>query len=464
MEIPRTPHLTPARQHDALIFQRLVLFLVFAVGCAKVHGPQEPLQPIEDPKAVTGEVTVWAWNIAAKGLREVLPRFEKEYPNVKVEINMTGAQMLQRLLTSLAAGVGAPDVAQLETPFVERFTITGRLMDLTPVILPYKDNFVDWKWPPCIYNGKIYAVPWDSGPALIFYRHDVLEKAGIDMQSIRTWDEFIQAGEDLLRLTNGAVKMIHLYTAEVTDPLVTLTRQLGGGFFDSEGRITIHHAPVRRALATLCRMVQAGICHEVRPYLHEHYASLNDGTVACHMSGVWMGGQIRDVAPKTEGLWGVARLPAFVLDEGALSGRSSNDGGSTLAITNQCRYPQAAWAFIKAALCTRHGQLTQYRTFDLFPSLRTVYDDPFFDEPLSFFHGRRVRRLAVQVAEEVPFFKFTSDWLETEDFINSEVFGILKGQKHIDEGLNDLAEILHRKLSRPIAPEPESDHIDREAA
>ena len=448
-----------------LKFQRLlVLCYLLVASCAKVQQSEEPLQPIENPEAVSGDITVWGWNIAAKGLREVLPQFEKEYPNVNVQVNMTGGQMVQRLLTSLAAGVGAPDVVQIETPFIERFTITGRLVDLTPVAERYRDDFVDSKWPPCIHEDKIYAVPWDSGPALLFYRRDVLEKASIDIEAVRTWDEFIEAGKELLEVSDGTVKMLHFYPPEATDLLMVLTRQLGGGFFDREGRITVHHAPVKRALSILLRLVQAELCFEVRPFYHEYLASLNDGTVACQLSGIWLGGTLRDVASETSGLWGTVRLPAFTLDDGAVSGRASNYGGSTLAITNQCKNPQAAWAFVKTALCTRQGQLTQYRTFDLFPSLRTVYDDPFFDEPLEFFAGQRVRRMAVSIAEEVTPFRFTRDWQEFRYLAHSGLFDIFRGEKGIDEGLDDLAATLRRNLHRPIAPDPESATADREAA
>ncbi len=438
--------------------------LLALVCCSETHGPEKTVRPIEDPSAVQGEITVWAWNIAAKGLREVLPDFNKQYPNVKVDINMTGGQMLQRLLTSLAAGVGAPDVAQLETRYLERYTITGRLMDLTPVILPYKDDFVDSKWPPCIHEGRIYAVPWDLGPALVFYRRDVLENAGIDPTELTTWEKFIEAGKRLVRKTDGAVKMVHFYPPEPLDQLTLLTRQLGGGFFDAEGRITVHHPPVRRATDALRRMVEAGITYEVRPNYHEWLASFNEGTVACHLSGVWLGGTLRDIAKDTAGLWGVMRLPAFELDDGTLSGTASNLGGSTLAITNQCKNPQAAWAFLKTTMCTKQAQMTQYRTFDLFPALKTVYHDPFFDEPDEFFAGQRMRRLAAQVAQEVPTFHFTSDWREVLYFVNMGLLDVFEGRKSVEQGLNDLADTLHRKLSRPLAPVPDQETETKEAA
>src|ERR1041384_6875079 len=66
------------------------------------------------PEKLHGAVTVWSWNIAAKSLQRLVPDFNRKYPQVHVEVDMTGARMQARLMLSLTAGVGAPDVSQFE--------------------------------------------------------------------------------------------------------------------------------------------------------------------------------------------------------------------------------------------------------------------------------------------------------------------------------------------------------------
>ena len=83
-------------------------------------------------------ITVWSWNIAAKSLQHLAPDFERKHPAVKVNVDMTGARMQTRLMLSLAAGVGAPDVSQFELTDAPRYIATGRLTDLTPVAAKYK--------------------------------------------------------------------------------------------------------------------------------------------------------------------------------------------------------------------------------------------------------------------------------------------------------------------------------------
>src|SRR5206468_10081609 len=104
-----------------------------------------------------GKVTVWSWNIAAKSLQHLAPQFERTQPTVKVDVDMTGARMQTRLMLSLAAGVGAPDVSQFELTYAPRYIATGKLTDLTSVAEKYRARFPASLWDNCTRNGRVYA-------------------------------------------------------------------------------------------------------------------------------------------------------------------------------------------------------------------------------------------------------------------------------------------------------------------
>lgn len=38
-------------------------------------------------------------------------------------------------------------------------------------------------------------MPWGIAPTVLFYREDLFQKAGIDVNSIVTWEDFIEAGK-----------------------------------------------------------------------------------------------------------------------------------------------------------------------------------------------------------------------------------------------------------------------------
>ena len=48
-------------------------------------------------------------------------------------------------------------------------------------------------------------MPWNSGPVVMFYRRDFYEKAGVDPEGIKTWDDFIAAGKKVMEANPGVV-------------------------------------------------------------------------------------------------------------------------------------------------------------------------------------------------------------------------------------------------------------------
>src|ERR1035437_7289795 len=61
----------------------------------------------EDPNTIT----VWSWNTAAKALQELVPAFNKVYPNIKVKIvEIPYNEANARFKTAVSTGVGFPDV------------------------------------------------------------------------------------------------------------------------------------------------------------------------------------------------------------------------------------------------------------------------------------------------------------------------------------------------------------------
>src|SRR5437868_842530 len=96
-----------------------------------------------------GRVEIWSWNIAAESLTHLIPEFERQHPGVHVNVNMNGARLQSRLLLALSAGVGAPDISQLQLVDAQRYTYTGALTDLTPIAAKYKDLFPSPQWSNC---------------------------------------------------------------------------------------------------------------------------------------------------------------------------------------------------------------------------------------------------------------------------------------------------------------------------
>ncbi len=438
----------------------LSLAAVICVICLAVwllrptsYAATERMEPIRAlPRGqVRGDLTVWSWNTAAKSLQRLAPIFEKQDPYVHVHVDMTGASMQTRLMLSLASGVGAPDVSQFQLTEAPHYIATGSLADLTPVAAKYRGMFPASLWDNCMLNGRVYAIPWDMGPCAIYYKRDLFQRYGIDASKIDTWDDYITAGKEILRKSGGRTKMLPLGSDGLRGMFELLIQQTGGQVFDDRGRIAVDSPQTRQALAIIRNLRQAGICSDVAAYKLEWMAGFNDDSIATYPGAIWLAGMIKDTVGDFAGkksLWGVFRLPAVAA--GGL--HVANLGGSVLVIPAQCRQKEAAWAFIEYALCTREGQVAQYRNMSLFPAFLPALQLPAMDQPDPFFGGQRVTRLFATEVTRIPRLNRTPAWNEAINYLQQDLSHWSATGMQSDGFFEELKTKLHRRLDVPIAP------------
>jgi len=424
--------------------------LVVTLGvCLWAWGEPLVLDPPTAPGDLDADIEVWAWNIAAGSLEHLTPMFNEIYPRCRVRVNMNGTNVQSRFLLSLAAGVGAPDVMQLQVRETPRYSMTGKLTDLTEVAKKYEHDFPPSFWQDCMHDGRVYGIPWDIGPGGIFYKRSIFEACGVDPESIVTWDDYVSAGVTIMKKSGGKTKMLCLPRGMLVELFEPLLQQSGGQIFDKEGRLAINSKESLQVLRVMRRMLEMGIGANINFWTHEFLASLKSRAVATYVAGAWFGGTIRDDAPTTSGDWGVIRLPE--IEPGGL--RTSNFGGSTLVIPDQCKNKEAAWRFIEFALCTKEAQIEQFRAFELYPALLSTHSDPFFDEPEPFYGGQKTRRQFSLDIDKIPTMYRTSNWVETERYINQTFSRWVNDRMKDPEGmLAQLEEKLSRRLGCGISP------------
>src|SRR3954452_2120345 len=139
-------------------------------------------------------ITVWAWT---PGTAEAVKMFEKAYPNIHVTLQNVGQGATgghyRKVRTVLKSGKGLPDVVQMEFQYIPSYVITKSLLDMRPYLPSnFLSNYPEWIQKQVNVQGGIYGIPWDSGPLVLIYRKDLLDKAGIKTP-IKTWDDFATA-------------------------------------------------------------------------------------------------------------------------------------------------------------------------------------------------------------------------------------------------------------------------------
>lgn len=402
---------------------------------------------------LTGEITVWSWNIAAAALDEVVPGFNDRYPNVEVTVEDLGnQQVFDRMLAGCAAGgSGLPDVVSVENHESEIFwaQFPDCFADLTQ--LGYDDElaeqFPDFKRTELEVGDTRYAMPWDSGPVAMFYRRDHYDAAGVDPASIETWDDFIEAGKAVQAANDGVIMTQGDLNGD-TEWFRMLANEQDCGYFSDDGEmITITGDGCVAALDVVKQLVDEGLMTSA-DWGGKIQANIA-GTVATQIYGGWYEGTIRNNAEEgQEGLWGVYLMPSMTAD----GAHAANLGGSALAIPASSDNMQAAYAYVEYALGTTEGQVTMLKTNGLVPSLIAAVDDPYVEEGLEFWGGQAVWQTILQTLPDVnpsrgtPFFGDADDIMQTvqTDYLNG-------GYDSAETALADAASQIELVTGLPVA-------------
>jgi lactose/L-arabinose transport system substrate-binding protein len=397
----------------------------------------------EAPKETAATVMVWAWPGFVDPIRDLVPKFNEKNPDIKIEFQqMAWADVHTKLITALAAGTGAPDIAGVSDYKIgDMAGVGGGLADLTDWMKPYEKDFVPVHWNELVKDGKIWAVPSDAAPVVVYYRKDLFDQWNLDLEKATLWDEFISIGQQVTEKSGGKSNLMGLQTG-VVGIHQDLTGQLGGAVFSVEGKTIVNDQKNLDALKLIKKLVDSGVA--VKDVTAAAWnASMKDGSLACYIQPAWFVFPMKEQAPETSGAWRVMKMPAFA----AGGSRASDDGGANLAITEQSKVKEAAFTYLAFTQCTKEGQLQQFTKFDLFPTFKPALDDPAFDEPVDFFGKQAMRRILADVAVEAPAIWRGSNYMEARDILNQELVAAVAGEKTPEQALVDAETAIKSKVS-----------------
>jgi lactose/L-arabinose transport system substrate-binding protein len=408
----------------------------------------ESAAPSASP-ALSGSITVWSWDIAAQMLTGCANDFTAANPGVKVDVTDVGYDnAYDKISVGLQSGSGLPDVVTVETDHMGGYigAFPDGFVDLAPRAAQYKDQFDPSKWSASSdAKGRLLSLPWDSGTAAIFYRRDIFEAADVNADSIQTWDDFVAAGEKVKAKTGKAILAMDISGGTAIYDL--LLQQLGAGYFTPDGAINVSGAQSTRVMNLLKTLNDKGLVYNAQGW-DGRVSALKEGKSATWPTGVWLVGTLTSEMPELSGKFGVIPLPAF--DAGGI--RTSNSGGSTLAIPSTSKNQDLAWSFMEFCLANTTEQISMMKTAGAYPAYMPAYDDPYLQAPQPYFADQKIYTVFGPLTKEIPAITYTSDNSRASDqMANTQAAILLKGDS-IKAALDEAAKALSNATKRPIAP------------
>ncbi|MFI7066539.1 ABC transporter substrate-binding protein [Kribbella sp. NPDC050124] len=388
------------------------------------------------------ELSMWTWVGSVND--DLIGQAEQAIPGydgMRLAMTRIGTSYKTKVLTSLAGKSLVPDIVAINDDVATYFPNADQFVDLKSLGADeHESDFLAWKWKLGITpDGKMMAYPMDTGPTALFYRTDMLQKAGIDTDPAAvaelapTWDAYIELGKKLKAAVPGSA-----ITDNITGIYSYALAQQSKRYMTEDGQYIGDQDHIREQFDLAIRVVKEGLSANAQQDTTDADAVVTNGKLVAYNAAVWWA-QLgpKNAAPKTKGLWRVTAAP----------GGAGNRGGSFLAITKYCKNPEAAFAFI-SWLESSKNQAQAFLDPVLFPSTPASYTDERMTAPDPFFGGQRIVDVFGESAKKYPGAYFSPYDSIIGSPIAAELVNVETAGKSPDQAWADAQRSVERELTR----------------
>ncbi|OOP55242.1 MAG: hypothetical protein AYP45_15920 [Candidatus Brocadia carolinensis] len=345
-------------------------------------------------------------------IKTLINKFEAENPAIKVTLNVLSAPTDQQhhyYLTTLGAKNEDFDVMRIDTIWIAEFASAGWLESLENCLnKEERMSFLPVTEETNVFQGALYAIPWNANVGLLYYRKDLLGK--YHMRPPDTWEELI----DLCTQISASESVYgYLWQGKQYEGLICNFIEFIGsnndGIIDSAGNIiidSVHNAIVLDLMHDLIwkyRVSPQNTYSELEEESSRHLFQQGKGLFLRNWTYVW---KLCQEDPSMNGKVGVSRLPRFSDGKPA-----SVYGGWHLAINAYSGKKEQAWQLIHF-LTSHEAQKELAMHASWMPSRKALYKDPELIEKLPFLPVVESALHNVQIRPNVPYYQWISDILQ----------------------------------------------------
>lgn len=283
----------------------------------------------------------------AKVIDGLVADFNKGHPDIQATATYTGSYdvTLQKIQAAKLAGT-LPDIAVTEISSVPVLAALGAAQPLDELIAGSGGKqFLARFWPSmllnCVYDGRVYGVPFQRSTPVMYYNKDAFAEAGLDPEKPPlTWDELASAAQKLTRREGDRTARwgLELPLEAFNWFYYALAYANGGETLSADGTKVLWDQPKNlEALQFWYDLVNK---YKATPA----YTPWNDGAqefVAGKTAMVWHStGSQAFMRQHVKFRWGLGRIPKHT-EFGPPSG-----GGNMLLYATDPARRKAAWTFI----------------------------------------------------------------------------------------------------------------------
>ncbi|TAH74710.1 MAG: sugar ABC transporter substrate-binding protein [Anaerolineaceae bacterium] len=434
----------------------MVLSLTVLTACSKSNetasNDTNKQEAKNDNKGKVTTLSFWTFNeLHGVFMDDAVEAWNEANPDQQIELKSEVYpydEMHNKLLIALQSGTGAPDLADIEISKFANYIkgSTPSLVPLNDIIEPEKDNLIMARFDNYAKDGKYYGIDYHVGATVMYYNTEILNKAGVKVEDIKTWKDYVEAGKKVVEATGTPMA-----TTEVTEhwSFYPLISQRGSDFFQADGTVILDNQQNIDTLQFLYDMLHTDNIAVPAPggfhHSEEYWAFMNNGGAASLMMPLWYMGRFVSYMPDLKGKIAITPLPVW--EEGG--NRSAGMGGTGTVVTVQSKEQELAMNFLAAAKLSKEGSIKTWTQLGFDPIRWDVWDDPAMSAPNDFtdYFGTGIFEMLKEVKDEINPTNITELYPEAVSLVQKNVvFKALKEMSQTpEEALKEAANELRNK-------------------
>jgi arabinosaccharide transport system substrate-binding protein len=419
----------------------LILALcVFFVGCAQTQGttdkpdqtqPQQPSKP-DETKAPAEPADVSCWvniGLHVDFYNQMAELWNEKNPDRPINMicELYGWEdASNKLLIAIQSGVGLPEIADLNLQIAHSF-LKGAEEDipfvpLNDIVEKYKDKLVLSRFEKFSKFGKYYSIDFHVGAMLTYYNTEIMEKAGVDYNSIVTWDDFIAAGRVVKEKVG--VPMVGIETSDQR-PFWPMIISQGSDYFDAQGNVTIDSQINIDTLQFLYDLIYVEGIGAGTPGGNTNnetcWAWINNGNVASMVMPSWYMSRFLAYMPDLEGKIAIRPMPIFKEGDHV----SAAIGGTETAVLKDSANAAIAKDFLEFAKLSDEGVLKIWEMLQFDPVRKDAWDWPELNKPMPYFNNESPFAVMSKHKDDMPSPYLNEYSTSSQNYVKSAIFNAI---------------------------------------
>lgn len=370
----------------------------------------------------------------------------KDKTDVEVVVGGPGdPEVSNKFRLSLASNTYIADAILLGGMQIPEFAEAGAIEDLTSVFDPYKDKVLPSAVTVGSYKGKVVSFPYELKPKLWFYRKDMFDAAGIDATSVKTVDQFIDAGNKLhAKFPKSYIWNLGATTEEYN--LMMILSGNGARFCDENGEYVVDTDPqIRKAFETLKKIKDSKVTIQLADWSPDWEKGFADGILASVPSASWFKSYGAKYAAGQEGKWAVTQWPEFAESIGG-----SDTGGSMFVIPVSAKNKQGAIDFLtQFRLDTKCSLGVFQSSAKIMPITIEALKDPIVTKPDAFW-GATLPVEEANALGKIKIFPYTPSSSQETGIVLQYLDKYITGTVDLDTALKGAEGDLKNQIGNPF--------------